>query len=173
MDTKWRDFFLPHLEYPRHLHDYRPGALRNSHRRLPPWENPLGVPRAVMKALAWQRLPFDKAVYQDELVAYLEKTKSPKKMIVLEQADHMHFCDQVEQVHELFRMMPPPVFDQVAKDIKPIAELCAGDPAYRFTRGLGLAHMDAHLRGDEGAKSFLDGDLVGLLAAEGVVARLA
>ena len=102
-----------------------------------------------------------------------EKTVSPKKMIVLEQADHMHFCDQVEQVHELFRMMPPPVFDQVAKDIKPIAELCAGDPAYRFTRGLGLAHMDAHLRGDEGAKSFLDGDLVGLLAAEGVVARLA
>ena len=102
-----------------------------------------------------------------------EKTTSPKKMIVLEQADHMHFCDQVEQVHELFRMMPPPVFDQLAKEIKPIAELCAGDPAYRFTRGLGLAHMDAHLRGDESARRLLDGDLIALLAAEGVVARLA
>jgi hypothetical protein len=69
--------------------------------------------------------------------------------------------------------MPPPVFDQLAKDIKPIAELCAGDPAYRFTRGLGLAHMDAHLRGDAEARRFLDDDVIARLASEGVVARAA
>ena len=102
-----------------------------------------------------------------------EKTTSPKRMIVLERADHMHFCDQVEQVHELFRMMPPPVFDQLAKDILPITELCSGDSAYRFTRGLGLAHLDAELRGDEAARRFLEDDLIARLASEGVVARLA
>ena len=37
--------------------------LRTSNRRLPPRENPLGVPRAVMKALARERLPSDVAVF--------------------------------------------------------------------------------------------------------------
>jgi dienelactone hydrolase len=102
-----------------------------------------------------------------------DRTVSPKKMIVLRDADHMHFCDQVEQVHELFRMMPPPVFDEVAKDIKPIGELCAGEPAYRFTRGLGLAHMDAHLKGDEDARQLLEADVVAALATQGVRVRVA
>ncbi len=101
------------------------------------------------------------------------KTQSQKKMLILENADHMHFCDRVEEIHELFRMMPPPVFDQVAKDIKPISELSSGESAYKFTRGLGLAHMDAHLRGSESAASFLAGDLVATLAAQGVKASVA
>ena len=101
-----------------------------------------------------------------------EKTQSSKRMVVLENADHMHFCDQIEQVHELFRMMPPPIFDTLAKDIKPIAELCASQGAYDFTRGLGLAHMDAHLRGIESAASFLAGDVVATLKAHGIVASV-
>jgi len=101
------------------------------------------------------------------------RTQSSKKMFVLLNADHMHFCDQVEQIHELFRMMPPPVFDQLAKDIKPIAELCSGESAYRFVRGLGLAHMDAHLRGDATARRFLDADVIAALGAQRVVARVA
>lgn len=98
----------------------------------------------------------------------LERTTSPKRMVVLENADHMHFCDQIEQIHELFRMMPPPIFDQVAGAIKPIAELCAPEGAYQFVRGLGLAHMDAHLRGDEAAAGFLAGDLVEAFRKRGV-----
>ena len=98
----------------------------------------------------------------------LARTTSPKRMVVLENADHMHFCDQVEQIHELFRMMPPPIFDQVAGAIKPIGELCSPDGAYQFVRGLGLAHMDAHLRGDESAAGFLAGDLAGALRGRGV-----
>ena len=101
-----------------------------------------------------------------------ERTQSSKRMLVLRDADHMHFCDEVEQIHELFRMMPPPVFDQVAKQIKPIAELCSGESAYRFVRALGLAHMDAHLKGDAAARSFLGGDLVARLSAEDVHAHL-
>jgi predicted dienelactone hydrolase len=96
------------------------------------------------------------------------RTPGTKRMIVLANADHMHFCDQIEEIHELFRMMPPPVFDDLVKDIKPIAELCAPDHAYDFTRGLGLAHMDAHVRGVEGAARFLAGDVAATLAARGV-----
>jgi len=102
-----------------------------------------------------------------------EKTQSGKRMIVLLNADHMHFCDEVEQIHELFRMMPPPVFDQVAKDIKPIAELCSGESAYQFVRGLGLAHMDAYLKADPAAKRFLDENVTDALSARQVVARVA
>jgi predicted dienelactone hydrolase len=101
-----------------------------------------------------------------------QRTRSSKRMVVLENADHMHFCDQIEQVHELFRMMPPPVFATVAGDIKPIADLCAAEGAYHFTRGLGLAHMDAHLRGIESAARFLAGDLVATLKAQGVTASV-
>ena len=102
-----------------------------------------------------------------------KRTRSAKKMFVLLQADHMHFCDQVEQIHELFRMMPPPVFDQVAKDVKPIAELCSGESAYRFVGGLGLAHMDANLGGNEAARLFLDTDVIESLRGQQVAARLA
>jgi hypothetical protein len=69
-------------------------------------------------------------------------------------------------------MMPPPIFDEVAKDLKPIGELCAGEAAYRFTRGLGLAHMDAHLKGDWEARRFLEVDVVAALATQGVSARV-
>jgi dienelactone hydrolase len=102
-----------------------------------------------------------------------DRTASPKKMLVLANADHMHFCDRIEEIHELFRMMPPPVFDTLVKSIKPISELCASDGAYKFVRGLGLAHMDAHVRGSEAAARFLAGDLPATLRAHGIDAALA
>ncbi len=102
-----------------------------------------------------------------------ERTTSTKRMVILENADHMHFCDQIEQIHELFRQMPPPIFDQVASAIKPIAELCLPESAYRFTRGLGLAHLDAHVRGAEAAARWLAGDLASALASQGIKAAVA
>jgi dienelactone hydrolase len=101
------------------------------------------------------------------------RTRGSKRMVVLENADHMHFCDRIEEIHELFRMMPPPVFDSLVQDILPIAQLCAPDSAYDFTRGLGLAHMDAHVRGVEAAAAFLAGDLAATLAARNVRAAVA
>jgi hypothetical protein len=103
----------------------------------------------------------------------LDRTQSRKMMLIPENADHLHFCDQIEQFHELFRMMPPPIFDQLAKDIKPISELCAPEGAYHFTRGPGLAHMDAHVRGSQAAAEFLAGDLIASLAARGARVSLA
>jgi len=101
----------------------------------------------------------------------LERTPSKaKRMLILENADHMHFCDRIEEIHELFRMMPPPIFDQVAGSIRPISELCPADHAYQFVRGLGLAHMDAHLKGDEAAARFLSDDLATTLRSRGISA---
>lgn len=102
-----------------------------------------------------------------------EKTRGTKKMVVLKNADHMHFCDRVEEVHELFRMMPPPGdFERIAKTVPPITELCPGKHAYAFVRGLGLAHMDAHLKADEAAARFLGGDIAAALAARGISVRV-
>lgn len=99
----------------------------------------------------------------------LGKTRSPKKMVVLRNADHMHFCDRVEEIHEMFRMMPPPgAFEDVAKTVPPISELAPGEHAYLFVRGLGLAHMDAHLKGNESAAKLLAGDITALMAQRGV-----
>jgi hypothetical protein len=50
----------------------------------------------------------------------------------------------------------------------PISELCPGEHGYLAVRGLGLAHMDAHLKGDESAARFLAGDLRATLAKRGV-----
>jgi predicted dienelactone hydrolase len=103
----------------------------------------------------------------------LEKTPATKKMVVLKNADHMHFCDRVEEVHELFRTMPPPGdLEGIAKTLPPITELCPGSHGYAFVRGLGLAHMDAHLKGDESAARFLAGDIEVALAARGISAQV-
>lgn len=50
----------------------------------------------------------------------------------------------------------------------PIGELCPGEHAYLCVRGLGLAHIDAVLKGHEGAQRFLASDLEALLAERGV-----
>ena len=99
----------------------------------------------------------------------LARTQSSKRMIVLKNADHMHFCDRAEEVHEMFRLMPTdPLFMRIQQSIPPISELCPGEHGYQVIRGLGLAHMDAHLKGDESAARFLAGDVRGVLAARGV-----
>jgi dienelactone hydrolase len=103
----------------------------------------------------------------------LEKTPATKKMVVLKNADHMHFCDRVEEVHELFRTVPPPGdFERIAKTLRPITELCPGSHGYSFVRGLGLAHMDAYLKADESAARFLAGGIEAALATRGISAQV-
>jgi hypothetical protein len=75
---------------------------------------------------------------------------------VLENADHMHFCDRVERSHEFFRSMPNiGPFGAVAKRTPPMSELTPGKNGHLFANGLGTAHLDAVLRGDPAAADFL------------------
>jgi dienelactone hydrolase len=98
-----------------------------------------------------------------------ERTPARKQMIILRRADHLHFMDNVEQEHEAFRTMPfTGEAAWIPKEMRPIAELCSGEQAHLFVRGLTLCHMDAILRRKEEAQRFLLGDLEAELAVHGV-----
>jgi predicted dienelactone hydrolase len=105
-----------------------------------------------------------------------ERTKSPKRFAVLGNADHQHFCDQAEQIHEFFRMMlaaAPAAYGTQIAQMRPISELCPGEHGYLCARGLGLAHFDAHLKQRGEAAAFLDCDACRDLAARGVDVEIA
>jgi predicted dienelactone hydrolase len=98
-----------------------------------------------------------------------ERTPGTKQMFILRRADHMHFMDDVEEMHETVRKMQfPGEAAWISREMRPIAELCSGDQAHLFVRGLTLCHFDATLRKQEEALHFLSGDIEGELAERGV-----
>ena len=98
-----------------------------------------------------------------------ERTPATKQMVILRRADHAHFMDNVEELHESFRTMPVTGdLVQFQIETRPIAELCSGERAHLFTSGLTLSHMDATLRRQADAHRFMSGDLKAELAARGV-----
>lgn len=100
-----------------------------------------------------------------------ERTPATKQMFVLRRADHMHFMDNVEEMHEAVRKMPfTGELAWIPKEMRPIAELSSGEQAHLFVRGLTLCHMDATLRRQEEAHRVLLGDIEAELAARGVEA---
>lgn len=92
-----------------------------------------------------------------------------KLMVILRRADHAHFMDNVEQAHEAVRMTAwPETLAWLGRETRPIAELCTGDAAHLFTRGLALCHLDAVLRQRQEARRFLAGDIAAELARRDV-----
>jgi dienelactone hydrolase len=103
-----------------------------------------------------------------------DRTPGTSRLVVLRRADHQHFLDDVEGAHETARTMPlPPEAAYLQAEALPMTELCNGDQAHTFVRGLTLAHLDATLRDDPAAARFLAGDLEAELAARGVEATRA
>lgn len=100
-----------------------------------------------------------------------DKTTAPKLMLTLRRSDHMHFIDNVAEFHEKFRTMAAPEpLASIQRDMLPMAELCSGEQAHLFTRGLTLAHFDAVLRESDEARQLLAGDVHAELASRGVEA---
>lgn len=130
--------------------------------------------------LAWDRevptlylvAEHDTLLPLDGMHGMLERTRGSRSMVVLKNADHMHFCDRIDEIHEFFRLMTSMATSlpdmQALQGIRPIAELCPSEHAYLYLRGLGLAHMDAHLKGVGEAVELLEGDIAGLLGARGI-----
>ena len=56
----------------------------------------------------------------------------------------------------------------INEEMLPIAELCSGEQAHLFVRGLTLCHMDAVLKQQDEARQFLADDIEAELAARGV-----
>jgi dienelactone hydrolase len=99
----------------------------------------------------------------------LERTVATKQIVILRRADHFHFIDNVEQEHEFFRTMQmPPEVTRMQKEMLAIADLCSGEQAHLWIRGLTVAHMDAILNRRQDAQRFLAGDIEGELAKRGV-----
>jgi predicted dienelactone hydrolase len=110
----------------------------------------------------------------DGMRGLLQRAPGGTKMVILKDADHMHFCDRIEEIHEMFRLMPQdPLFQPIQAAIPPITELCPGAHAQLAIRGLALAHFDAHLRGSESSARFLSGDVSAALAAQDVNVEVA
>jgi len=98
-----------------------------------------------------------------------ERTPATRQMVILRRADHLHFMDDVERLHETVRAMTfSGELAWIPKEMQPVSELCSGEQAHVFVRGLTLSHLDATLRRHEGAQRFLAGDLERELAARGV-----
>jgi predicted dienelactone hydrolase len=108
----------------------------------------------------------------DGMFEIFERIPAVKRMVILSRADHMHFMDNVEQLHEAVRSSPPwiPELDYLQKEMRPIAELCTGEQSHLFVRGLTLAHFDAVLKQSDEARRFLDGNIQAELASHGVEA---
>jgi dienelactone hydrolase len=100
-----------------------------------------------------------------------DRTLATRRMIILIRADHMHFMDNVEEMHESVRNMTfPEELSWIPREMRPITELSSGEQAHLFVRGLTLAHMDATLKQNPEAWRFLEEDIAGNLAARGVEA---
>lgn len=105
----------------------------------------------------------------DGMYDIFDTTPSTKQMVILRRADHYHFLDNVEEVHETVRAMTfPGNLAWMTAEMRPIAELCSGSQAHLFVRGLTVCHMDAVMRKQEDARRFLAGDIEAELAALGV-----
>ena len=96
------------------------------------------------------------------------RTPPPRQMVILRGADHLHFVDDVEHEHEAMRAIPASGELAWIRQMRPITELCSGDQAHLFVRGLTLGHLDAALRRDGQAQRFMRGDIEAELAERGV-----
>jgi len=137
----------------------RPGILRA---KLPfQWGR--DVPTLLLVAEGDVCLPLD-GMYE-----IFERTPATKQMVVLRRADHMHFMDNVEEIHEAARKMDATgELAWIPKEMRPISELCSGEQSHLFVRGLTLSHMDAVLKQNKDAQRFLQSDIAAELAARGV-----
>jgi predicted dienelactone hydrolase len=105
----------------------------------------------------------------DGMYEIFERTPSAKQMLILRRADHYHFLDNAEEVHETVRATTfPASLAWMTEQMRPISELCSGSQAELIVRGLTVCHMDATLRQHLEARRFLAGDIESELAARGV-----
>jgi hypothetical protein len=99
---------------------------------------------------------------------------------VLQNADHFHFNDAIEQTHDGYQMMLAGMaegmeaearqgLEEMLAKMKPSSELVPGDQAYRLINGLGLAHFDAELREDPSAIAMMRSNLVETAADQGIL----
>ena len=108
-----------------------------------------------------------------------QRNPEPALAVVLENADHFHFNDNVEATQDGYKAFIDAANANADEEtqkatnamlslMKPSTELVPGSHAYTLINGLGVAHFDAHLNDHGGAADILQGDLPALLANQGI-----
>ena len=108
-----------------------------------------------------------------------QRNPEPALAVVLENADHFHFNDNVEATQDGYKAFikaananaddeTQRATDAMLSLMKPSTELVPGSHAYRLINGLGLAHFDAYLNDHAVATDMLQSDLTELLATQGI-----
>ena len=98
----------------------------------------------------------------DDLLAH---APAVDRLVTLVNADHYHFCDNTEVVHDLMSGL-------LGEAGRPSSELMPGAHAHAVTTQLGLALFDSALRDHDAARALLAGDLVDDFAQQGVAVHL-
>ena len=105
-----------------------------------------------------------------------------KRMVILADADHNHFVDDIEvgqawlkeYAERVARLFPdgPGDWEVAVRTVVPQDEICPEEHAHVAWRGLTLAHMDAHLRANASANDLVLGPIDRLLAERGITANV-
>lgn len=95
----------------------------------------------------------------------LDRVPGPARMVILRNADHNHFVDDIPTSHTWYREITTALaaseksgeanWAAIAESIAPIEELVDPDTAYALWRGLTVAQFDAHLRKNLAARELL------------------
>jgi predicted dienelactone hydrolase len=112
-----------------------------------------------------------------------QRNPEPKIVVILENADHFHFNDDVEANQDSFKLFMEAATADADEDtkrgmdtmlslMKPSSKLVPGTHAYNLINGLGLSHFDANLRDNKDAATFLQSDLRSVMAARGITISL-
>lgn len=73
-----------------------------------------------------------------------DRIPSPKRLLTLSSADHLHFVDDAARQHERMRTMQfPPELSWLQREIRPFSELLPEDEAHAMIADSVLAHFDA------------------------------
>ena len=93
------------------------------------------------------------------------KLRGPARAVILQDADHNHFCDDIDVGHAWFKdltMANAEILGTeetdwvgIARTIPPFEELVDPDAAYALWRGSTVAHFDATLRASSDASDLL------------------
>ncbi len=115
----------------------------------------------------------DVALPLNGMYELFDRTQSRKQMVVLRRADHAHFMDNVEQQHEAMQTMKlPPELSYLKTETRPIGELCSGESANLFVRGLAVCHLDAFLKRKRPAQDLLASNVPSELSKRSIDAFL-
>jgi predicted dienelactone hydrolase len=125
----------------------------------------------------------DSVLPLDGMQDLYNRNPEPRTTVVLSNADHFHFNDNIEETHDGFQMMMGMMaagmegeeqegMQTMLANMKASSDLVPGSHAYAFINGLGLAHFDATLRGRTDAAAMLSSDLVLLMAERNVAVSL-